>query len=133
MNTNVPHHRIPVRRLFLGMTLLFLALATGCAGCGWTEYEDFPCPKEGTKLTYTNFAKAFLETHCNFCHSPNSTNRRGAPIAYQFDTYEAVVALKKRIFIRSAADNITMPPGPDDPPKEERYKLAEWIVCGTPK
>ena len=40
---------------------------------------------------------------------------------------------RERIFLRSAADNTTMPPGPDDPPIEERAKLAEWIACGAPR
>lgn len=121
-----------IRWLVLGLCLIAGSLSVGC-GELWTRLEDFPCPPEGTKLTYTHFAKPFLAQYCDHCHSANSTNRRGAPIAYVFDTYEAVVALKKRIFLRSAANNITMPPGPDDPPKEERFKLARWIACKTPK
>lgn len=116
---------------------LLLCLALGAmAGCGsWTTYDEFPCPNPNTTttVTYTNFVKAFLDTYCNTCHSTNSDNRRGAPVATIFDHYEMVVTLKKRIFLRSAAQNTTMPPGPDDPPETDRMKLAEWIACGTPR
>jgi hypothetical protein len=39
---------------------------------------------------------------------------------------------RTRIFARSAADNDSMPPGPDDPPEAEREKLADWLACGAP-
>jgi uncharacterized membrane protein len=54
-------------------------------------------------------------------------------VAYVFDTYDQVDALRERIFLRSAADNVSMPPGPDDPSEEERWMLAEWIACGAPE
>lgn len=115
------------------VVLCVLLCSTTACGVSWTNLEDFPCPDTGTTLTYENFAKNFLAAYCNSCHAADSKERRGAPIAYVFDTYEAVHALRNRIFLRSAADNITMPPGPDDPPKEARDKLAEWIACGAPK
>ena len=34
-----------------------------------------------------------------------------------------------RIFVRAAATNDSMPPGPDDPPQAERDDLAEWLAC----
>lgn len=117
----------------VGILSLGLLALSSCGG--WTLLEDFPCPQKDntTTISYENFAKTFLASYCNSCHSVNSTSRRGAPIAYQFDTYEATFALRNRIFLRSAANNTTMPPGPDDPPETERMKLAEWIACGAPK
>ena len=114
--------------------LVFAAvLALGASACGaWTEIEDVPCPPEGTEVTYDNFGHAFFLKHCNTCHAAGSQDRRGAPIAYVFDTYDQVFALRERIFLRAAADNITMPPGPDDPPQEERDALTEWIACDAP-
>lgn len=114
---------------FAALLLLSAPLACG----GWTMLEDVTCPEQGTPLTYENFGKAFFASYCDSCHAADSTQRRGAPIAYIFDTHEAIVALKNRIFLRSAANNTTMPPGPDDPPQAERDKLAEWIACGAPK
>ncbi len=122
-------------RFFPGVFLAFF-LFVQLTGCGlWTKFEDYPCPNPDgkTKVTYTNFVKPFMTTYCDTCHSTNSMNRRGAPLAYIFDNYESVKTLKRRIFLRSAANNTTMPPGPDDPPETARMKLAEWIVCGTPK
>lgn len=123
---------MPIQRYMIGMALIGFML--GSVACGsWTNYEDFPCKQPKTTITYTQFVKPFLAKYCDSCHSANSTQRRGAPIAYVFDTYEATVALKRRIFLRAAANNTTMPPGPDDPPEEERLKLAEWIVCDSPR
>jgi len=39
---------------------------------------------------------------------------------------------KARIFVRAAASNTTMPPGPNDPSPDEREQLAEWLACGAP-
>ena len=101
--------------------------------CGhWSELDEVECPPEGTELTYDNWASGFFGTWCNRCHSVNAEDRKGAPRAYVFDNYDQVFALRDRIFLRSAAANDTMPPGPDDPPEEERDKLAEWIACGAP-
>ena len=49
-----------------------------------------------------------------------------------FSTRAQIFEHKERIFERSAGNNDSMPPGPDDPPIEERDKLAEWLVCGAP-
>ena len=108
------------------MTVLVVA-------CGhWTEIDEVECPPEGTALTYENWGTGFFGTWCNQCHGVNVDDRNGAPQAYLFDSYDQVFALRERIFLRSAATNDTMPPGPDDPPEEERDKLAEWIACGAP-
>jgi uncharacterized membrane protein len=108
-------------------------LALGLAACGaWTELEDVECPPEGTELTYEGFAEGFFIKNCNSCHAASAEDRNGAPIAYVFDTYDQVVSLKDRVFLRAAADNATMPPGPDDPSQDERDALAEWIACGAP-
>ena len=56
----------------------------------------------------------------------------GAPPDYDFGTLESVRHWKRRIFARAAADNVTMPPGPDDPPEADREQLAEWLACGAP-
>ena len=77
-------------------------------------------------------SSVFLADNCQTCHGQSSSDRKGAPSGYDFGTIEEVRAREPRIFARAAADNVTMPPGPDDPPAGERYKLAEWLACGAP-
>jgi len=91
--------------------------------------DDATCPPEGTALTYDNFAADFFAVHCNSCHSSGTA---GAPQAYRFDTHDEVVDHAARIFIRAAGPNVTMPPGPSDPPAADRDQLAEWLACGAP-
>ena len=75
---------------------------------------------------------AFMSTHCNHCHNAGEGKRSGAPESYRFETVDDIRAHKARIFVRSAATNVTMPPGPDDPPPDDRDRLAEWLACGAP-
>lgn len=102
------------------------------AACGVDTLEETTCPPEGTTLTYTSFGQSFLSAHCQRCHGGAGPAREGAPAAYDFGTAEDARAWKERIYARSAANNTTMPPGPDDPSEEERTKLAEWLACGAP-
>jgi uncharacterized membrane protein len=96
-----------------------------------TTIDEVSCP-QGSTLTYESFGRDFLAKNCQTCHGKSGSDRKGAPSGYDFGTVEGVRAHKDRIFARAAADNTTMPPGPDDPPREERDKLAEWLACGAP-
>lgn len=109
---------------------LLAALALASARCNYMEIQDWPCPQGGTKLTWDNFGKGFMQRNCQWCHG--GTERRGAPSEYDFGSVEAVRKLAPRVFARSAGPNATMPPGPDDPPASERDQLAEWLACGAP-
>ena len=91
--------------------------------------DEMSCPDTGTQLTYESFGGAFLAENCNSCHYDA---KNGAPRAFQFDSVDQVRQHADRIFIRSAGPNLTMPPGPKDPPGDERDKLAEWLACGAP-
>ncbi len=113
------------------MKRLALALLVGCVDAP-VPIEDYPCPPAGTTLTYESFGEAWLGANCGICHSADGGHRHGAPESYRFDTLDDVRAHEARIFVRAAATNTTMPPGPDDPPAEERDRLAEWLACGAP-
>lgn len=110
-----------------------LACAALLAGCGPSEeLEDAVCPEESTELTYESFGRAFIDRYCQYCHASWVEDRRGAPFEYTFDDRESVAHHAEHIYARSAGDNTSMPPGPDDPPVEERDALAEWLACGAP-
>jgi uncharacterized membrane protein len=114
--------------------ILLVALGFAAAACSafYTEIEEYPCPTGGTTLTYANFGAQFMNVHCQWCHGSHVTDRRGAPGEFIFDTPDQIIRHRDRIFVRSAAENDSMPPGPDDPSLEERTKLAEWLACGAP-
>lgn len=111
--------------------LLALCLTGACIASGPDELDDMACPQD-SELTYANFGEEFLGTHCQRCHASDSDDRNGAPNTLHFDTIDDVRDRANRIFVRAAADNTSMPPGPDDPPEEERMLLAEWLACGAP-
>jgi uncharacterized membrane protein len=111
------------------MKAVVLALALAACGDTPVTIDEMPCPETGTALTYDGFGKIFLASRCNTCHT---TSKSGAPGKYKFDTVEDVRRLADRIFVRAAGPNVTMPPGPDDPPATERDQLAEWLACGAP-
>ncbi|MEQ8273473.1 MAG: cytochrome c [Deltaproteobacteria bacterium] len=108
--------------------LFLLLLLT--AACGAKTIDEQSC--EQTELTYDNFGAAFLNAHCQTCHGAIGSDRRGAPLAYDFGTAELARAYKDRIYVRAASVNTTMPPGPDDPSEEAREQLAEWLACDAP-
>ena len=112
--------------------LALIASLSIFAACKETTIDDYPCPQGGTKLTYTSFGKPFLDGNCQRCHGASSSSRNGAPSDFDFGSLASVQAHKDRIFARAAADNTTMPPGPDDPPSDQRNELAEWLACGAP-
>jgi len=107
---------------------LVLCLVAGCAEAPM-PIEDMPCPPDGTQLTYASFGQPFMAAYCDRCHTGASS---GAPGDYRFDSHAGVLRYADRIFIRAAGPNVTMPPGPDDPPEDERNRLAEWLACGAP-
>lgn len=103
-------------------------------GCGkpYEELGDRTCPPGGTALTYEGFGAPFLGAYCQSCHGGDAADRAGAPGEFIFDTAEQVRRHRARIYVRSAARNDSMPPGPVDPPRAERDQLAEWLACGAP-
>jgi len=112
---------------------LGLVAALCLLGCGaGTTIDEYPCPDEGTELTYDNFGESFLVAYCQRCHGAPLGSRNGAPTEYDFATLDDVHEWQDRIFARAAADNSSMPPGPDDPSLRERVMLADWLACGAP-
>lgn len=113
--------------------LLALVLCCLCSACfSAQEISDAQCPEEGTTLSYQNFAADFIDRYCQSCHASSASNRAGAPASVHFDNLDEVRSFADRIYGRSAMDNTSMPPGPNDPPVQERQALGEWLACGAP-
>jgi hypothetical protein len=112
------------------MRLALVALLAACDPAPMTM-DQWPCPPGGTPLTYDSFGAAYLDTNCNTCHSAEAGGRHGAPEGFRFDTLDDVHAHADRIFVRAAGPNVSMPPGPDDPPADDRDHLADWLACGA--
>ena len=111
------------------MKWLAIVLVVGCVEP--QTIDQATCPPSSS-LTYANFGKRFLDDRCQWCHRSDVTDRHGAPPEIVFDTLDDVHEHLERIYLRAAGPNTTMPPGPDDPPADERAQLAEWLSCGAP-
>ena len=109
----------------------WIALAFVAACVEPQTIDQVECPA-GSSLTYASFGKRFLDDRCEWCHRSDVTDRHGAPEWITFDSLDEVHAHLDRIYVRAAGPNTTMPPGPDDPPADERARLAEWLACGAP-
>ncbi len=110
----------------LAFSLASLVLvAAACSGA--ESIDDHACPPGGTTLTYENFGKDFMDAHCVRCHGgPNGYSSRA------FTSVDNIRVQRRRIYANAAGDNTFMPPGPDDPPRSDRDKLANWLACGAP-
>ena len=109
-----------------------LALVLAACSIGGQTLEQHPCPDGGTMYTYDTFGAPFFGRYCDTCHARSSETRNGAPQNVNFDTRDDVIRWRDRIFDNAAADNTSMPPGPNDPPAVERAALADWLACGAP-
>lgn len=129
----------------VGGHVLVLGLALGL-GAGCTDDPplfgpptESECPPDST-LTYSNFAKPFMESYCTQCHhsSLRGEARMGAPSFHDFDTLQGIKVVKAHVDQTTAAGpaatNTSMPPkGYDAPSLEERKQLGEWLACGLPE
>lgn len=113
------------------MRAAILLVLVACADAP-VPIDDVACPDGGTQLTYDSFGRRFMADYCDRCHSGDEGHRHGAPTSFRFDTLDDIRVHAARIFVRSAATNTTMPPGPDDPDLVSRDQLAEWLACGAP-
>jgi cytochrome c5 len=126
--------------------LASIALVLGLAACGSEGRTSIfgpptgsECPPSST-LTYDNFGRKFMEDYCTVCHHSDLTGtaRMGAPSFHDFDTIFGIRAVDDHIDETTAAGpdatNRGMPPrGYPTPSDADRFKLGEWIACGTPE
>lgn len=97
------------------------------AACAHHEtLDDRACTEAGAELTYEGFGRDFFDRWCVRCHGGGEGYSSRA-----FTTVEAIRGARDRIFVNAAGDNTAMPPGPDDPPRADRERLADWLACGA--
>src|SRR5690349_16709596 len=119
--------------------ILSIAAAAGLAAC---SSGDVPtptgtvCPPEGTTLTYDNWAKPVMETHCPRCHSStlHGEGRHGAPFAHDFGQEVGIHNVHEHVDEQAAAGpdaiNRFMPEdGQSHPTDEDRYILGIYLAC----
>jgi uncharacterized membrane protein len=120
----------PIRPLRAVLVAVLVPLASCDFGTGTA------CPP-GSSLSYENFGRSFMESHCLRCHSRVLTGaaRRGAPVGMDFDTLERVRSYAFDIDNAAAAGpggaNTQMPPDTPKPTAAERQRLGEWLACGA--
>lgn len=119
-------------QITLRSSLVVAFVSLSACGLFYSEIDSHPCPPQGTPLRYSSFGAPFMNAYCQSCHGSQAIDRQGAPGEFIFDTLEQIQRHRARIFVRSAANNSSMPPGPDDPPADQRQQLADWLACGAP-
>jgi uncharacterized membrane protein len=115
---------------------LLAALVICGLGCGSDdenhEHEEPDVDCSGTVPAYADVA-AFNK--CTTCHAAtnSSEERRGAPSAYNFDTYAGAQAEAEEIVhevsegkMPPSGSGITLTAG-------EKEELYTWALCGTPE
>ena len=113
------------------------AAVDAAPGPGPGPWTGTLCPEEGTKLTYQDFGRPFLESYCFRCHGLHVTGelRQGAPVDHMFDTaFDCWIDANHIDQLAGSgplATNEEMPPDGPFPTVEERRKLSLWLSCGA--
>jgi hypothetical protein len=79
-------------------------------------------------VTYDNWGKGKIDTHCQGCHHSQAAQRYGAPEGVSFDTEEEVRVWRERIYVRSL-ESEDMPPA-GGLTEDEKTLLEIFLVCG---
>lgn len=59
-------------------------------GCGDKINPAIKCPKATYLVTFTSDINQFVQSYCISCHSAGVSNRQGAPVSVNLDTYDGV-------------------------------------------
>jgi uncharacterized membrane protein len=90
--------------------------------------------KGDKKVTFEDQIKPLFATYCLSCHSASlaEAKRQGAPMAINYDSYEAAVKHLDQALEETTAE--TMPPaGAPKVPADKRQLLECWKQQGHPK
>jgi len=119
-------------RVFKAIVGVFLVWAC-FAGCdGKTDPVFVPDVPPDDKITYKSHIQEIIAAYCLKCHSveKQGADRFGAPLGFDFDTYDDVVQRSDRMLTRMQAG--TMPPEGGFPAKDLAVFIA-WVNEGMPE
>jgi uncharacterized membrane protein len=113
--------------------VIALILSIACTG----DQTDSSAPEDDTgspcvdvpEVTYDNWGRGFMTTHCQGCHASTALDRYGAPEEVTFDSEAQVLDQLERIQIRTLEDE-DMPPAGGIPP-DDLTLLSWWLDCGV--
>lgn len=113
------------------LLVLALGMGVGAVACGSDlgDSTGSTCPAEST-LTYDNFGKNFMQTHCLACHADGGSESPALSTLAEIQAHLGDV--DRAAAAGPNAVNTFMPEG-SSVPEEERRKLGEWLACGAPE
>jgi len=79
------------------------------------------------EVTYENWGRGFLSTHCQGCHASTAPDRYSAPETVTFDNEDEVIQWASRVLAR-VIDDGTMPPA-GGVNEDEKVLLSSWLEC----
>lgn len=83
-----------------------------------------PCAPD-LEVTWDNWGRSFVTTHCQGCHADDTAERYGAPESVSFDS-EADALSRAAAIYRAVLREETMPPS-GGLTEDERYLLDQWL------
>ena len=92
------------------------------AGCATASECD-----SGQPLGWDGWADGFFATYCRTCHSPDSPDRRGAPVGVDFENPQDVLLHQDAVW-RRVIDEQTMPVG-GGLLDEDLLLLEQYLSC----
>jgi len=122
--------------------VLFIVLAFIAAACSSSSTDEIvdggnnnnPPSTECTPLypdkdvTYNNYVKKVLDTHCVECHYAGNSPGPG-----NFTSYSGVLPYAEYFYARVIPDNADMPKGRSPLPKSTRDSLNIWLKNCAPQ
>lgn len=118
--------------------LLVTALLSFAWGCVEKDEEDVDLDPEGDTQDdqticgrdWESELQPFFDNYCLRCHSEYQQGeaRNGAPVEYNWDSQDEVLAAGELI-IEQLRDDGAMPPSAPYPGKQEKDRIISWLDC----
>ncbi len=128
-----PLHRVPLSALVAFLTLALAGCPEPLEGEVTGTCDDL---SKGSQAHFDDVMLGeFFDVHCTVCHSSElspgvgSGSRRGAPMSFNYDSYEGVMV--SPIYTWTRVADRTMPPMGRDITDDEAAQLLEFLNCAV--